>query len=294
MNPEDTIPKAISLCYVTVTVISMFVLVSGVGAVSIIDLLHSEAPLMDGIELVYGEGSSVSDAVAYVIVLGLIVNFFSFILFASQQIQSIADAGFLPAFLAYRHPVYSSPIYASIVSSSTGLLFCVCFSFILSEDMAQNVLLMAALMAAILSYMLVLECIVRIRNVEHRIKDIEDDSSEFPKQVLAVTDAELHSLGNDPQELRFFYNAFGARWGQLMCVMLAAGLLTLCSTSYDYMYGLIVLVLLGSIMLWTISRISSRRHRLDLDDSAAAHSTTRDNSDSLKRLLNNWGGNKCL
>eukprot|EP01035_Chromulina_nebulosa_P020270 gene20270-26314_t len=117
VNPEDTIPKAISFCYVTVTLISMFVLVSGVGAVSIVDLLHSEAPLMDGIERVYGDGSSISDALAYLIVLGLIVNFFSFILFASQQIQSIADAGFLPAFLAYRHPTYSSPIYASIVKT---------------------------------------------------------------------------------------------------------------------------------------------------------------------------------
>jgi hypothetical protein len=39
---------------------------------------------MDGIELVYGVGAVVSDAVAYLIVLGLIVNFFAFVLFTAE------------------------------------------------------------------------------------------------------------------------------------------------------------------------------------------------------------------
>lgn len=296
-KPEETIPKAISLCYVTVTVISMLVLMSGAGAVSILDLLRSEAPLMTGIELVYGEGSRISDAVAYLIVLGLIVNFFAFVLFASQQVQTIADAGFLPNLLAYRHPQYGSPINASIASSSAGLFFCVSFSFILDEDTAQNVLLMAALMSAILSYVLVLECIVRIRNIEYRMSetmaDNEDYSPKRPVVAAAISDLELLSLGDEPGDLRFFYSSFGARWAQLMCAILVIGLLVLASTSFDYFYGIIVLLLLGSTMFWTISRISSRGNRVDLDaleDEGSGRKYGEGNAESLKRLLGGFGG----
>ena len=70
----------------------------------------------------YGQNTFVSDSIANMIVLGLLVNFFAFVLFASQQVQAIAEAGQLPEFLAYRHPIHGAPITASICASIVGKL----------------------------------------------------------------------------------------------------------------------------------------------------------------------------
>ncbi len=109
VNPEKTIPKAISISYITIALIAVLVLVSGAGSSPASVLLASDAPLMDGIDAVYGPGNILSDIIAYMIVVGLLVNFFAFILFTSQQVQAVAEAGQLPTFLACRHPVHGAP-----------------------------------------------------------------------------------------------------------------------------------------------------------------------------------------
>lgn len=54
IDPERTIPKSILLCFSTVTVLAFLVLVSGSGVSPSETLLNSEAPLMDGLDVVYG------------------------------------------------------------------------------------------------------------------------------------------------------------------------------------------------------------------------------------------------
>ena len=54
-----------------------------------------------------------------------------------------------------------------------------------------------------------------------------------------------HRLGDDPGPLRFQYGAEGAKLAQVMCVIFVVGLLVLASTSVDFFYGLIVVLVLG-------------------------------------------------
>eukprot|EP01035_Chromulina_nebulosa_P018371 gene18371-24069_t len=147
-DPEKTIPRAILACYLTISTIAVLILISGAGSVKASYLLNSDAPLMDGFEIVYGPGTFLSDILAYFIALGLLVNFFAFVLFCSQQIQAIAEAGQLPKFLAYRHPVHGAPIRASIAASLIGLFLTMSFAFSFGEDPAQDTLVTAALMPA--------------------------------------------------------------------------------------------------------------------------------------------------
>lgn len=272
-DPEIVIPRAITLCYVTVTSISLFVLVSSAGAISTQELITSEAPLMNGVEAIYGDGI-ISDIIAYLVVLGLIVNFFAFILFTSQQVHAIADAGYLPSILAYRHSVYDTPIYASIASSVIGLVVTMFFSLILGEDTTQNLLLTTSLMAAICSYILVLQCIIKLRHIENSLE--QKDVSQ------RINNEDLYSLGDDPNHLRFSLNSFGARCGQCMCLLFLIGLLVLCSTSFDYSYGIIVLILLGSLMFLIINQIKNRSVReISYNALSSEHQ-----DDHLKQLIN--------
>lgn len=235
VDPERTIPRAILICYVTVTLIGLMILFCGSGSSPASELLESEAPLMDGIDLVYGPGNYFSDSIAYLIVLGLLVNFFAFVLFTSQQVQAVAEAGQFPAFLAYRHPVHGAPINASIASSLIGLALTAGFAFVFGESAAQNTLVTAALMPAVLGYAVLLECIVRVRKVEY--KQMTDKIS--PRDAMR--------LGYEPGPLRFQYGAFGARVSQLMCLVFAVALLVLAAVSVDFLYGLIVLLIFGTV-----------------------------------------------
>ena len=234
INPEKTIPDAIVSSYLTVFAIALMILFSGSGVTPSNVLIRSEAPLMNGIDSVYGHASLVSEAVANLVVLGLLVNFFAFVLFASQQMQAVAAAGQLPSFLAYRHPVHGAPINASICSSVVGLVLTAGFAYVFDESAAQDTLVTAALMPAVLGYGLLLECIVQIREIERR------------QSVGDVTPHDLVILGRDPGSLRFHYGMLGAKFAQSICVLFVIGLLVLACISVDFRWGLILLCIFGS------------------------------------------------
>lgn len=235
-DPEKTIPTAITACFTTVSVIGLFVMIAGAGSSSADVLIKSEAPLMDGIDAVYGEFNAFSDIMAYVIVVGLVINFFAFVIFTSQQVQAIAEAGQLPSILAYRHPVHGAPINASIVSSIVGVVITAAFVLTVGSDAAQNLLVTAALMPAVLGYIVLLECIVVVRKIEER----RTYGHTIPSQ-------DTRKLGMDPGPLRFAYGVTGARAAQAMCFVLAVSLCVLAGTNTDFMGGLVVVVLLGVI-----------------------------------------------
>ena len=236
INPEKTIPQAIISCYVTVLAIAVMVLVTASGITPFSVLIRSGAPLMNGIEAVYGQSTIISDSVANLVVLGLLVNFFAFVLFSSQLMQAVAAGGQLPVFLSYRHPIHSAPINASICSSIFGLILTVSFSYAFGESAAQDTLVTAALMPAVLGYLLLLECIIEIREIEK-------------KGQGNMTEDDIIRLGKDPGDMRFTYGTYGARFAQGMCSMFVIGLLVLACISSEFRMGLILLVLFGSALL---------------------------------------------
>ena len=234
INPDVTIPRAILISYITVFLLAFAVMIGGAGTEPAADLLKSEAPLMDGIDVVYGIGNPISEALDYLIVIGLLVNFFAFVLFASKQVQAIAEGGQLPSFLAYKHPTTGAPILASVAASILGVLLCGGFVFVFGEDAAQNTLVTAALMPAVLGYVVLLECIPTIRA-------IEANKQKFGTEEIA-------KIGFDPGALRWQYGTFGARLAQILCLIITFALFVLASVDIDFAYGLVVVFLLALVM----------------------------------------------
>jgi|LauGreSBDMM110SN_4_FD.fasta_scaffold31048_1 amino acid transporter len=248
INPDVTIPRAILISYITVFLLAFAVMIGGAGTEPAAELLKSEAPLMDGIDVVYGIGNPISEALDYLIIIGLLVNFFAFVIFASKQVQAIAEGGQLPSFLAYKHPTTGAPILASITASILGVLLCSGFVIVFGEDAAQNTLVTAALMPAVLGYIVLLECIPAIRKIESN------------KQKFGTE--ELVKIGFDPGSLRWQYGTFGARLAQILCLIITFALFVLATVDIDFAYGLIVVFLLA-LFLYGIMFYFIRRQELN-------------------------------
>jgi amino acid transporter len=277
-DPEKTIPQAIISCYVTIAAIAIMILISGSGITPFSILIDSEAPLMDGIDAVYGQSSFISDAVANLVVIGLLVNFFAFVVFSSQQMQAVASAGQLPAFLAYRDSTTGAPITASICSSTIGLVLTAGFALAFGESAAQDTLVTAALMPAILGYALLLQCIIRTRYVEARnlIGHTEENDAAI--------------LGRDPGPLRFYWGVPGARIAQLMCLVFVISLFVLAYVSRSFRWGLAVLGLILAILLIGNMRGFSFSSKTPRNPRAAHYGAVGDDIDQdedLAALLSN-------
>jgi len=209
---------------------------------------------------VYGIESKAALFFGISIVAALLNNFFAFAVYSSQQIQAVAQAGYLPEHLAYRSPVHQGPIASSIFVSIIGIAVTASFSLTFGRAEAQNVLVMASLVPAVLGYIIVLDCIVRIRKLEGTLERGERDPS-----VLT-----MYTLGADPGKLRWGLGVIGARVGQAICILFYVGLLTLASTksplmpNADFLWGHVALVVLG-VMNYTfmfIFRRLSRNHHV--------------------------------
>lgn len=168
-NPDKTIPRALFLSYCTVFVLAFSLVTFGTAVTGIDELLESEAPLMPAFGEIYGSGTVFYQIIANCIVVGLIVNFFAFILFGSQQLQAVAEAGQLPPFLKYRHPKHGSPIKSSVILCFVGIIITSVFYLIFGLAEAQNVILTASLLPAVLGYALVLEAVVECIKYESGI-----------------------------------------------------------------------------------------------------------------------------
>jgi hypothetical protein len=127
---------------------------------------------------------------------------------------------------------------------------------VFDEVQAQDILVTAALMPAVLGYALLLECIVAVRKIESR-KSL--DSSP-------LLECDLVKLGDDPGPLRSPYGLVGARAAQIMCFVFVLGLVVLSMVSLNFLYGLIIVAIFGSMSFLLMNHYISLKIRLDGDD----------------------------
>ena len=139
--------------------------------------------------------------------------------------------------------VTGAPVRSSIFSSCVGVLITSSFVLIFGEAAAQNILVTAALMPAVLGYMVLLQCIVEIRSIEGSTTSNHSLTHSLTYLLTAAhnpgqfTNRQLTQLGHEPGKMRFFYGAFGAKVAQWMCGLLAFALCVLAGVSNDFMIG---------------------------------------------------------
>jgi hypothetical protein len=86
----------------TVGLLGFLIVVGGGGSAKPTELLNSKAPLMLAIDKLYGEGSVFAQIIGVVVVLGLFVNFFSFVIYSSQQVSPLPSLPLPPSHFPHR------------------------------------------------------------------------------------------------------------------------------------------------------------------------------------------------
>lgn len=162
IEPEKNMPRGLVSSIATLVVISFCTvtfnsLISpGAAALSL-----SGSPLLDGYKSVFGDNSTTS-AFTWLLIVGLICSFHSFIYCMGRLLFAIARDGYFPhalTKLSSRDTAY----VALISGSSIGLFVAILLHFIIGDVRLGSVLINLALIGALVSYAFQLVAFIRLR-----------------------------------------------------------------------------------------------------------------------------------
>ena len=268
-DSSKTVPIAMNLSWITAVVIALGLLLFGSASTPLNILLEAPAPLMFAFKQVWGSNGFITIMLDISIILGLIVTFYAFVFFIGQTVQAISCDHILPSFMATLHPVYGTASNASIISSIIGFLATFCFGIIFGESSAQKVLIVCSLLTAVICYFFIFGCLSIILDIEYTNNDNNETNLMNSTPIIPSTSSSSRTFGNgsmnipthlelgicghDPGSMRFPLGRIGARFGQVLSVLLLLCTLNLATNHKDYRVGvLLMFTLCLTVFLSTI------------------------------------------
>ena len=153
-DPVRAVPRGIVVAMGTLVVFAGLVLLVGPGGAGASVLADSDNPLVEALETAGGGSTTLSTAVNYVGLLGLVASFFSIIFAYSRQTYSLSRAGYLPRVLSVVNS-RGAPTLALVVPAVIG--------FALALTGQGDVLINMAVFGATISYVLMMVSHIRLR-----------------------------------------------------------------------------------------------------------------------------------
>jgi amino acid transporter len=163
IEPEKNMPLGLVSSIGTLVVISFCTVIfnsmisPGAAALSV-----SGSPLLDGYKSVFGDNSTTS-AFTWLLIVGLICSFHSFIYCMGRLLFAIARDGYFPRALTKLHPTRGTAYVALITGSAIGLFVAILLHFIIGDLRLGSVLINLALIGALVSYAFQLVAFIRLR-----------------------------------------------------------------------------------------------------------------------------------
>eukprot|EP00644_Phytophthora_capsici_P017155 jgi/Phyca11/122709/e_gw1.48.251.1 len=178
------------------------------------EIYNSSSPLLTGYESVFGDNSTTS-GFSWMLILGLIASFHSFVFCMGQLLYAIARDGFLPNILTKLHPTRGTMYVSLITGSSIGFVVVLLLHFIIGDTRLGSVMINLALIGAVISYCFQLTSFIRLR-----IKE--------------------------PNRVRPFRSPFGVPGAIISLVLCVAGMVSIIYSgvsSYEFLASIIVAIL---------------------------------------------------
>lgn len=218
-----SISTLVLLAFCTVTFNSMI----SPGAKAI---YNSSSPLLTGYKSVFGDNSTTS-AFSWLLLLGLIASFHSFVFCMGQLLYAIARDGYLPQLLTNIHSTRGTMHVALIVGSAIGFTVVIVLHFVIGDERLGSVLINLSLIGALASYTIQLISFIRLR-----IKE--------------------------PDRLRPYRSPFGicgARIAVLLCALGMVSIIYSGTSNYEFLASIIVAALyFGLGAVYFITHVRSR------------------------------------
>lgn len=131
----------------------------------------SSSPLLVGYKSVFGD-NRITAGFTWLLIVGLLCSFHSFIFCMGRLLFAIARDGYLPQILTKIHPTRGTPHVALICGSTLGLVTALLLHFIIGDVRLGSVLINLALIGALVSYAFQLTAFILLR--------VRDPSRERP------------------------------------------------------------------------------------------------------------------
>ncbi|KAG7375941.1 hypothetical protein PHYPSEUDO_014829 [Phytophthora pseudosyringae] len=174
----------------------------------------ASSPLLTGYENVFGDNSTTS-GFSWMLILGLIASFHSFVFCMGQLLYAIARDGFLPQILTRLHPTRGTMYVSLIAGSSIGFLVVLVLHFIIGDTRIGSVMINLALIGAVISYCFQLTSFIRLRMKEP----------------------------NRPRPYRSPFGVTGALVSMALCVVGMVSIIYSGTSSYEFLASIIVAIL---------------------------------------------------
>ncbi|TMW60249.1 hypothetical protein Poli38472_000291 [Pythium oligandrum] len=163
IEPEKNMPRGLISSILTLVVISYCTVIfnsmisPGAAAMSL-----SSSPLLEGYKTVFGDNSTTS-GFTWLLIVGLISSFHSFIFCMANLLYAIARDGYMPKILTKLYPGRDTPYVALIAGSFIGLVLALLLHFIIGDVRLGSVLINLALIGALVSYGFQLTAFILLR-----------------------------------------------------------------------------------------------------------------------------------
>lgn len=186
IEPEKNMPIGLvsSICTLVATSFCTVVFNSTISpGAKVISM--SSSPLLEGYKSVFGDNSTTS-AFTWLLIVGLISSFHSFIFCMGRLLFAIARDGYLPRVLTKLHPTRDTPYVALTAGSGMGLCLAILLHFIIGDAGLGSVLINLSLIGALVSYTFQLLAFIRLRKYEPRRRRPYKSPFGVPGAVLCL------------------------------------------------------------------------------------------------------------
>ncbi|KAK1931075.1 putative transporter [Phytophthora citrophthora] len=178
------------------------------------EMYNSSSPLLTGYQSVFGDNSTTS-GFSWMLILGLIASFHSFVFCMGQLLYAIARDGFLPQILTRLHPTRGTMYVSLITGSVIGFVVVLLLHFIIGDTRLGSVMINLALIGAVISYTFQLTSFIRLRIKEP----------------------------NRPRPYRSPFGIAGALISMALCVVGMVSIIYSGTSSYEFLASIIVAIL---------------------------------------------------
>ncbi|KAK1931067.1 putative transporter [Phytophthora citrophthora] len=231
VDPERNIPIGLVSSILTLVVMAFStVIFNSMISPGAEEMYSSSSPLLTGYESVFGDNSTTS-GFSWLLILGLIASFHSFVFCMGQLLYAIARDGFLPNVLTRLHPTRGTMYVSLITGSLIGFVVVLVLHFVIGDTRLGSVMINLALIGAVISYCFQLTSFIRLR-----IKE--------------------------PNRVRPFRSPFGVPGAIISLALCVAGMVSIIYSgvsSYEFLASIIVAMLyFGMGAVYFFMRVRSR------------------------------------
>ncbi|RLN98362.1 hypothetical protein BBJ28_00011847 [Nothophytophthora sp. Chile5] len=163
IDPTKNMPRGLVTSIITLVIISFCTVVFNTMISPGADEIYaSTSPLLVGYRSVFGD-TSVTSGFTWILIVGLISSFHSFVFCMGKLLYAIACDGYLPQILTKLHPTRGTTYVSLIAGSLIALVVVIVLHFAIGDTRLGSVLINLALIGAIVSYIFQLVAFIMLR-----------------------------------------------------------------------------------------------------------------------------------